>query len=215
MNAKNLAYWLSRRSTLVVAILFLALGILFAFFLATGFSSQQTQAVIGIAAVSAFLAAVSAVANLLQAVEAQRQRELQERPYITAYFKGSSKGAVYFVVENSGNSPALNLSIRFAPAPTDFSGRTLDQVSPFAKPIPFLPAGGSLRQIIDAGHAFLAEGKPTRFTITIAYSGVQGVSYSDHFDHDVEWMKQATLPDKSIEDHLEEITKILKARAQD
>jgi hypothetical protein len=214
MTTRNVAYWLSRRSTLVIAILFLALGVLVAYFLATGFSSQQAQAIVGIAAVSAFFAAVSAVANLLQAVEVQRQRELRERPLVTAYFEGSSKAAVYFVVENSGNSPALDLSLRFEPAPTHFSGRTLDQDSTFARPIPFLPAGKSLRQIIDAGHRFLAEGRPTRFSVALAYSGIQGSSYSDKFDHDVEWMKQATVPEKSIEDHLEEIAKILKAKGQ-
>jgi len=214
MNTMAVAYWLSRRSTLVVAVLFLALGVFVAYFLATGFSSQQAQAIVGIAAISAFFAAVSAVANLLQAVEVQRQRELQERPFVTAYFEGSSKGAVYFIVENSGNSPALNLSIRFDPPPTDFSGRTLDQVSTFARPIPFLPAGKSLRQIVDSGPRFLSQGRPTRFAVTLAYSGVQGNSFSDRIDHDVEWMKQATVPEKSVEDQLEEIAKILKAKAQ-
>lgn len=213
MNLKPVLYWLSRRSILVIAILLLGLGAIFAYFLATGFSPQQSQAVIGVAAISAFLAAISATANLLQAVEAQRQRELLQRPYVIAYFDGSSKATVNFLVQNSGNSPARNVTILFEPSPVDFAGRTLDKVSVFSKPISFLPAGATIRQLVDVGHRLLADGKPTHFVVSVTYSSVEGQSYSERFDHDIEWMKQATVPEKSLQDHLSDISEHLKKMA--
>jgi uncharacterized protein (UPF0333 family) len=213
MKARSVLYWLSQRSTLVVTALLIALGVLVAYFLTVGFSSSQAQAVIGIASVSAFLAAISATANLLQAVEVQRQRELMQRPYVTASFEGSSKGLIYLLIQNSGNSPARDVRLAFDPAPRDFSGRPLDQVSVFSRPITFLPPASSVRQLIDAGNKLLADGQPTRFRVTISYQSIEGRQYSERVDHDIEWMKQATVPEKSAQDYLEEISKYLKKMA--
>jgi len=206
---KAILHWLSKRSVILITVLLFGVAILLFWFLAAGFSPDNERMTIGIAAITAFLAAISAIATLLQAVEVQKQRENLERPYITAYFDGTSSGAVYFVIENSGNSPAIDVSFEFDPPPVDFAGRPLSEVSLFSNPISFLPAGKMIRQIIDAGFKFLEEGKPTKFKVAIKYSSIFGDSFDDLIEHDLEYLKQATVPGKTVEDHLKKISEEL------
>jgi len=206
---KRMLYWLSRRSIFLVTTLLFAIVIILFWFLSAGISPDNERTIIGIAAVTAFLSAVSAIATLLQAVEVQKQRENLERPYITAYFDGSNSGALYFVIENSGNSPALDVKFKFNPSPVNFAGIPLNEISLFANPISFLPAGKVIRQIIDASNRFLAEGKPLKYEISTTYSSVFGDSFDEIFEHDLEYLKQVTLPIKTVEDHLKDISKEL------
>lgn len=210
MKIKVALRWLSRRSVFIVIALLVAVGALLIWFLIAGTSPATANVSIGIAAVSVMLAAISAIANLLQAVEVQKQREGQERPYVIAYFDGASTGLVYFVVENLGNSPAFNVTVRFNPAPTDFAGRPLNRVSVFEKPISFLSPGKALRQALDVGHRFLTEGKPTEFAVSLTYASLQHDVYQESTKYDLSYLKQATLPRKSIEDNLESISKKLE-----
>ena len=101
-------------------------------------------------------------------------REAQERPNVIAYFDPAANGVIYFVVNNSGNSPAVNVEVRFDdPAPIDFANRPLDQVSLFQKPITFLPPGQQFRQLVDVGHKLLADDRPTVFRTTVLYESVE------------------------------------------
>ena len=68
---KGILSWLTQRSVIVISILIIGVGILLIWFISTGSSSKENIA-IGIAAISAFLAAISAIANLLSAVESQK-----------------------------------------------------------------------------------------------------------------------------------------------
>jgi hypothetical protein len=203
---KRLFHWLSRRSIFFITCLLFATIIFLILYLITGSSFSNDRIIIGIAAVSAFLAAISAIATLLQSVEIQRQRENQERPYVTAYFDGASNGAVYFIIENAGNSPALNVSVEIDPPPVDFTKRPLNKVSLFSNPITFMPSGKVFRQIIDAGYRFLEEGKPTKFKVAVEYLSIFGDSYDETIEHDLEYLKQATVPGKTTEDHLKKIS---------
>src|SRR6266508_4633401 len=101
---KRVLQWFSKRSIFFITVLLFAITIILFWFMAAGFSPDNQGITIGIAAITAFLAAISAIATLLQAVEVQKQRESLERPYVTAYFDGTSSGAIYIVIENSGNS---------------------------------------------------------------------------------------------------------------
>lgn len=83
---------IAKRGVPIVALLLLFVFILITWFLVRGFSQSQTVIAIGIAGVSAFFAAISLIAGLMQTTEAQRQRENQERPYITAFFEGTNLG---------------------------------------------------------------------------------------------------------------------------
>ena len=206
---KHILQWIAKRSILFVVVLIFAVAVLFLWFLVTGFSQSQVVISIGIAAISAFFAAISSIASLLQAVEIQRQRENQERPYVITYFDGTNRGGMYIVIENRGNSPAINVSFEFIPTPIDFAGRLLSEVSIFKKPISFLPPGKSYRQIIDAGHKFLSDDKPSNYQITTIYSSVSDVLYKEKTDHDLSYLKQATVPGKTVEENLEDISKIL------
>ena len=99
-SIKNILYWFSQRSAIVITVLLLAVGVLLIFYLSAGFTPTSESVVIGISTITVFFAAISAIANLLQAVETQKQRESQERPYIMASVEGTSGGAIYFVINN-------------------------------------------------------------------------------------------------------------------
>lgn len=124
--------------------------------------------------------------------------------------KVRAKGGIYFVIRNAGNSPALDISINLDPAPTDFAGRSLNDVSVFKKPISFLASEKQFRQIIDVGHKLLAEGRPTFFRSTVQYRSVFGEAYKELTEHDLEFMKQATVPANTIEESLDEISRQIK-----
>jgi hypothetical protein len=213
-RVKRVLHWFSKRSVFVITTLFFAIVVLLFWFVIAGFTPDNERMIIGVAAITAFLAAISAIATLLQAVEIQKQRENLERPYVIAYFDGSSSGGLYLVIENSGNSPATDVNFNFEPSPIDFAGRPLNKISLFANPISFLPAGKVIRQIIDAGFRVLEEGKPTKFTVTAKYSSVFGDSFHDVIEHDLEYLKQSTLPPKTTEDHLKKISDELEKLTQ-
>ena len=202
-------HWLSRRSVYFVTVLSFAIVIILFWFLSAGFSPDNERIIIGIAAISAFLSAISAISTFFQAIVTQKQREDLERPYITAYFDGSSSGALYFVIENSGNSPALDVSFKFNPSPVDFAGRPLNEISLFSNPISFLPTGKVIRQIVDASNKFLEKGKPLKYEVTTKYYSVFGDSFDHSVEHDLEYLKQVTLPRKTADDYLKDISKEL------
>jgi hypothetical protein len=211
---KHIWQEIAKRGIFIVAVLLLGVSVLFTWFLVTGFSQSQAMITIGIAAVSAVFAAISSIAGLMQATEAQRQRENQERPYITAYFEGTHNGFLYFEIQNAGNSPAVDVIFRFEPEPIDYSGRKLTDISLFNKPISFMPQGKAYRQVIDASHKFLAEGRPTKYQIRTVYNSISGQLFDEITNIDLEYLKQTTLPGKTTEDNLEDISKQLKELTQ-
>jgi len=73
-----------------------------------------------------------------------------------------------------------------------------------------MPQGKTYRQIIDVGHKFLADGKPTKYQIRIIYSSVSGQMFDESTDFDLEYLKQSTLPGKTAEENLEDISKQFK-----
>lgn len=207
---KHIWQEIAKRGVFVIAVLLLGVSVLFTWFLVAGFSQSQATITIGIAAVSALFAAISSIAGLMQATEVQRQRENQERPYITAYFEGTSRGMLNFEIQNAGNSPAVDVTFKFEPEPVDFAGRKLSEVSLFQKPISFMPQRKTYHQIIDASHKFLAEGKPTKYRVRIVYSSVSGQLFDESTYFDLDYLKQAILPGKTAEENLEDISKHLK-----
>ena len=209
MKIKLFIQWLARRSAVAFPILLFGAVIVLIWVLVSGVSfNEQTTTIL--AAISIFFAAVSAFANLLQAVDVRRQREEQERPYIIAYFEAANNGAFYFVIENVGNSPAYDLKIRFSPSPIDYADRPLNEISLFGNPITFLPAGKSLRQIIGATYRFFENNKPTQFSIDITYKSVNGELFPESIEHNLEYLRHTTLPGKLTNDYLKEISEHMK-----
>jgi hypothetical protein len=204
---------MSQRGVILVTVMLFGALALVAWLAMSKPSQPAQQGILAIAAVSAVFAAISAFGSLLQAVEVQRQRRLQERPYVAAYFDGDSNGFVSLVFENVGNSPATNVRLSFDPDPVDFRGRPLSQVSLFAYPVTFLPQGKRFRQLIDAGSRFLAEGTPTAFSITTRYESSDGQQFQETRHHDIAYMRQAINPPKTTEDWLKVVAENLKRLA--
>lgn len=209
MKIKLFFQWLARRSTILFAVLLFGGAAFLIWILVAGISFNDKTTTI-IATISIFFAAVSAFANLLQAVEVQRQRESQERPYIIVYFEATNNGAFYCVIENVGNSPAYDLRIKFKPSPIDYSDRPLNEISLFANPITFLPAGKSIRQIIGGTFRFFENNKSIIFSVNITYKSVYGELLSETVEHDLEYLRQTTLPGKLTNDYLKEISDQMK-----
>lgn len=209
MKTKRLMQWLARRSAILLTALLFGSAIFLIWVLIAGISFDEKTTTI-IAAISIFFAAVSAFASLLQAVEAQRQREDSERPYVIAYFEASSNGAFYFVIENVGNSPSYNLNIHFKPSPIDHAGRPLNEISLFKNPITFLPTGKPIRQIIGATFHFFENNKLTDFSVNINYKSVFGEIFQESITHNLEYLRHVTLPGKLTNDYLKEISDELK-----
>ena len=209
MKMKLLVQWLARRSTILLTALLFGGAIFLIWVLVAGVSFNDKTTTI-IATVSIFFAAVSAFANLLQAVEVQRQRESQERPYIIVYFEANNNGAFYCVVENVGNSPAMDLKIQFDPPPLDYANRSLNDISLFANPITFLPAEKSIRQAIGGTFYFFQNNKLISFSVSIEYKSIYGEMFLEKIEHDLEYLRQTTLPGKLTNDYLNDITDQMK-----
>lgn len=205
---RRLSIWLTDRAiiAIVVVLLLAALALFIVVWRAFNTLPQEPErAALAIAAAATIFAAVGALANLVQAAVAEWQRRRAERPNVVAYFDGDSGGFIHLAFENMGNSPACNVRFHFDPDPINFQGQPLSKVSVFAYPISFLPQGKRYRQLIEAGHRFLAEGKPTKFSITTSYESPEGEQFKDTRDHDLAYLKQANTPLKTTEDHLKEI----------
>jgi len=209
MKMKLSIQWLARRSTILLTLLLFGGAIFLIWVLVAGVSFNDKTTTL-IATISIFFAAVSAFANLLQAVEVQKQREDQERPYIIVYFEATNNGAFYCVIENVGNSPAYDLRIQFKPSPVDYADRPLNEISLFANPITFLPAGKSIRQIIGGTFRFFENNKPIKFSIDITYKSVNGELFPERIEHDLEYLRHTTLPGKLTNDYLKEISEHMK-----
>jgi hypothetical protein len=209
MKFRHILQAIARRGVLIISVLIIGVGVLLVWFLSSGFTPSAVQISIGIAAISAFLAAISSTANLLQAVETERQRRNQERPSINAYFDPASSSVIYFVVQNSGNAPAIDVRLNIDPMPVDYAGRKLSEVSFFSQPITFIPAGKIIRQMMGVGPKFLAKYKPVNFDVIVEYSSVYGEFFKETSNQNLEYLRQTTVPGKSVEDNLAEIAKVL------
>jgi len=210
MKFKLFLQWLSKQSILFMSSLLLGIVAIFILFFTSGQPRSIEQVAVGIAAISAFFSSISAIASLSQAAEIQKQREDQERPYIITYFDATNNGALYFVIENNGNSPAYDIKFKFKSAPIDYANRSLDKVSLFNNPITFLPAGKSLRQIVNATFRFFEKDNSTSFSFSVSYRSVSGVYFYEKLEHDLEYLRQVTLPVKTIGEHLGDVSQELK-----
>jgi hypothetical protein len=67
-----------------------------------------------------------------------------------------------------------------------------------------------LRQTLDVGFRFLAEGKPVNFKVSVRYESVYGEMFTENISQDLEYLRQTTVQAKSVEEALSDITKELK-----
>lgn len=201
--------WVMNRASVILASIAFGAVILVIWLLDANNPTTETLA-IKIASISAFFAAVSAVATLVQAIETQRQRRGLERPYVIADFNIASDGEIDFVTQNIGNAPALNVIVRFSePAPADFANKPLG----FLEPIKFLPPGKSLRQWMGYGYSLFKDNKSVKFHLSIRYTSVYHELFQESIDYDLSYLMGVTFPEKSIQEGLENIARQLATLA--
>lgn len=203
------ASWFRKRYGLILSLISIAAFVFFIGLLVSTYDINATFVPLGIAAISAVFAAYSAFANLLQAVETQKQREILERPYVIAHFDTGSSSAIYFVIKNYGSTPAKNVSVNIDPSPIDRSDRPLSEVSLIANTISFLPQQKMHRRLVDVGHRFLAADKNKKFNITVSYESLTNETFTEKFDEDLSYLVEATVPPRTIEESIAELKKEL------
>ena len=63
--------------------------------------------------------------------------------------------------------------------------------------------------MVGVGHQFLAQDKPVNFAVGVEYSSSYGEIFKEKLTQNLEYLRQTTVPGKSTEEHLGEITKVL------
>ncbi len=167
---------------------------------------NSTLIVIKIAAMSAIFSAIGSFGALMQALEAQKQRESVERPAVVCYFDATSHG-IYFVIQNLGNAPAVDVKVSISP-PTQTVWKGFLGFE--RTPISFLPPGKLIRQFYGFGTSILNDKReyPTKFTIEVTYFSLTKMKFRERVDLDISYMCNIVLP-ASIETHLGEIAQHL------
>lgn len=160
-----------------------------------------------VAAGSALFSAISSQASLDQAKAAREQVEQMQQPNIMAYFDFAGPVFVKFEVMNTGNAPAMDISVVFKdPAPIGYKGLPLGYSD---SQIGFLAPGQRISQLFGSNLEILHEGKLGKYQAAIDYRGPNNKQYSSAVTYDLSYMKGALVPDKSIEQSLAEIAKTI------
>ena len=199
-----------RHAPWIIGLTLLLISGVIAWLVFVGSSQDATWVAIGVAALASFFGAFSAVASLVQAFEAQKQREMSERPHVMVYFDSVYGGFLHLVITNVGNAPAVDVKIKFAPNFEVYTGQSVNDISLFQNPISFFPPGMIYRQTIGNGYKFLEEGKSTHYKAHLDYRTTLGEKISDSIEYDLEYLKDSHLPGKTMEKSLAEISDHLK-----
>jgi hypothetical protein len=110
--------------------------------------------------------------------------DLHPRPHVIVDFV-FDEGMLFIAIENIGEKPALNVSIRFDHA---FRGLGGIQVIPdlaLFHGIRFLAPRRRITTFVDATAAYFARREPTDLMARIAYSDAAGTAYDDVIRHDL------------------------------
>ena len=195
---RRIHYWLQERSFLIISILIIIVSILIVWFITVG-SSNNENFVIWVAVISAFFAAISAIANLLSAFETQKERVNSERPYVYGYFDTKNSRMIYFVIQNFGNSPAFDISIDFEIAPIDYAQRSLGEISLFSKPISFMAPSQMYVNLVNSGPALLGSDNIKKYSYTINYYSFNRERYTEKIEIDLSFLADLTLQENVVE----------------
>jgi hypothetical protein len=95
------------------------------------------------------------------------------------------EGVLFVAVDNIGERPALEVSVRFQPAFCGAGGVSVPAL-PLFRNIEFLAPRKSIRTILDSSAEYFGRGEPTRIEARIAYSDAGGNRYADTIRHDLE-----------------------------
>jgi hypothetical protein len=199
--------------------------------LATDWGATDWLAVAAVAQVVVLLFA--ALYARRQVREARSLRAVQTRPYVVVYFETSrvARHLIDLVVENIGQTPALNVSISFSPrlettllAPAG-QDRANDWVA-LSEGIPYLAPRQRMMHLLESAIArYNSESKlPRRYEVTVSYSEVatRGRQVADHSERYVldigVWYGSHYVTEKGLHDvgdALEDMAKTFKAWTED
>jgi len=163
------------------------------------FDGGTTQGT-GIVVLSTALIAISSLGTYMQAVEMRRQRESAERPDVAVYFQPTNR-LMYCIIHNLGNLAVTNVRIHFKPSPVLHDGRKLEDLSLFAKSIPFLPPKEKYWRHLGASPDVIQRNREP-FEIIVEYQSSEGKTFKNRFIVDFAIMSEANDPELSISSQL-------------
>ena len=218
MRREHEAWWATRIPTLITALIVVIGCLCVAAF--TTIVLLALRIISATPAVGMFVSELSALGVLLTAfgafatIQQMRKEEAERRrPWVLVDFPATSKGAIYFVVQNVGQGLARNVLVWFDTSPIDYKGRKLAELKFVQNPIPILLSQERrvhvLQTTTPAG--MYKEGIPKQFVATVSYEGDHGFREpGQSFPFQFENLTELTLPRATVEERLDEIKEQLK-----
>ena len=102
------------------------------------------------------------------------------RPEVIVDFECEG-GFLYMVIANVGSSSAKGVSVKLDKKVRDFRGKSLSEI---LRHLEFLPPGKRFRLPVDRLSSYMGK-QPMQVSASIAYSGIDGRSYSDVITHNL------------------------------
>jgi len=96
------------------------------------------------------------------------------------------EGKFFIAVENIGDRPAVDVSIRFDRPFTGVGGKRKISTLPLFKGIPFLAPRRRIVTFLDTSASYFARRQPTALSAAVTYTDTDGVKYKLVIRHDLE-----------------------------
>jgi hypothetical protein len=109
--------------------------------------------------------------------------EDRPRPYVIVDFVFEA-GLFTIAIENIGDRPAIDVSIRFDKEFHGPSGQAVSKLGLFRK-IPFLAPRRRIVTFLDSSAAYFARREPTDITAAVVYADASGTAFKDTMHHDL------------------------------
>jgi hypothetical protein len=94
-------------------------------------------------------------------------------------------GLFHVAIENIGQKPAREVSVRFHPTFRGAGGHLEVSALPLFRRIPFLAPRRRITTFVDTSSAYFARCEPTDITATVTYTDAAGAEYTDTIPHDL------------------------------
>ena len=95
------------------------------------------------------------------------------------------EGKFFIAVENIGDRPAVDVSVRFDRRFSGAGGERDLSTLPLFKGIPFLAPRRRIVTFLDTSASYFARRQPTDFSAVVTYSDTEGVKYKLAIRHDL------------------------------
>ncbi len=95
------------------------------------------------------------------------------------------EGKFFIAIENIGDRPAVDVSVRFDRAFRGAGGERDMSTLPLFKGIPFLAPRRRIVTFLDSSASYFARREPTSLSASVAYTDTEGVKYQLVIRHDL------------------------------